>query len=105
MSTIATNKSKRKLFEFITENIFEFSFDRMLSHKPNCGFTTYFDFLEHNKQCVNKLSDDDVEFYEKICEKIQAEEIIQVDEEDYGEWATCAIYFNKDSRIVFMHPR
>jgi len=105
MSTIATNESKRKLFEFITENIFEFSFDRMLSHKPNCGFAKYSDFLKHNKDCVEQLSNDDVEFYLKICIKIHAEEIIQVDEEDYGEWTTCAIYFNKDSQIVFMHPR
>lgn len=105
MSTIATNKSKKNLFKFITENMEEYSFDRMLSYKPDCGFEKYSDFLKHNKQCINALSDDDVTFYLKICEKIYKQEIIQVDEEYFGEWRTSTIYFNKNSTIVFMHPR
>jgi hypothetical protein len=51
------------------------------------------------------MSNTDAQLYEKLCRKIRIKTVIQVDEEDFSEWNTCAIYFNKDAKIVLMHPR
>ena len=51
------------------------------------------------------LSEDDALFYAKICAKINNEEILLVDAENFTSWEACWIYFDKYSRINIVHPK
>lgn len=68
-------------------------------------FTSYEHFIKNNKKCINELSNSDIEFIKTLIRKIKDDEIMQCDEEDYIEWESFAIYFNKIGKLVIMHPR
>lgn len=83
------------------------SFERMLEINEESGFEKYeySQFIKHNKKCLERLSDEDLSFIIDLVIKIQNEEIVQCDEDNFIEWDTSTIYFNKKGKLVLMHPR
>ena len=84
-----------------------YSFDRMCSCNPECGFNqdNFDQFKDHNKKCVDDLNDQDVYFVSKLIFKVLNSDILQCDEENFGEWVSTAVYFNINRKIVITHPR
>ena len=93
--------------QFIQDTFATYSFERMVKMNEECGFKEdeYGKFIEHNKKCLEKLSKKDLSFVVDLVTKIQNEELMQCDEEYFLEWDTFTIYFNKDGKLVMMHPR
>jgi hypothetical protein len=65
----------------------------------------YAEFIEWNHKCLQKLSDSEVTWIEKLCQKISMMELGLVDLEHCNEWFATGIYFNKHSDICIFHPR
>jgi hypothetical protein len=105
MSKKQISKDKIFLFKFIIKNTNEYSFERMQDYNEEYGFKNYKEFLMHNKKCIENLSKKDAEIYVSLCKKILDNNIYLVDEENFVEWKAYTVYFNKDKKIVFMHPR
>lgn len=96
---------KKQIIEFILDRFDDSCFERMDGYNDDHRFKNFDHFIKHNKQCVKNLTDNDVRFIMALIEKINKEEIMQCDEENYIEWETFMIYFNIDGKLVTMHPR
>jgi hypothetical protein len=75
------------------------------SYNESNRFKNYKSFVRHNKNCIMNMSEDDALFYAKICSKINNEEILLVDAENFSSWQACWIYFDKNNCINIVHPR
>jgi hypothetical protein len=96
---------KKQIIEFILDKFDEDCFERMDAYNEDHGFKNFNHFVKHNEQCVKKLRCNDSKFIITLINKIQREELMQCDEENYIEWGTFMIYFNIDGKLVTMHPR
>jgi hypothetical protein len=100
---IINNKNEiLRLFLSEANHYFE---DLSDSYNESNHFKNYKSFVIHNKKCIMNMSEDDASFYAKICAKINNEEILLVDAENFTSWEACWIYFDKYSRINIVHPR
>lgn len=77
----------------------------MKSYDKDCGFSTLKEFLLHNEVCVNRLKSIELNATVRLCEMIQANKINLVDEENFVEFRADTIYYNKDNKLVVLHPR
>jgi hypothetical protein len=75
------------------------------SYNESNHFKNYKSFVRHNKKCIMNLSEDDALFYAKLCAKINNEEIMLVDAENFTSWEADWIYFDEYSRINIVHPK
>lgn len=75
--------SHENIYEFIRQQFGSYSYERMNNYLDE--FNSYTDFLNHNLTCINKLK--------------------MADEETFIECPARAIYFNKNNKLVIMHPR
>ena len=96
---------QKKIIGFIKQKFDNYLFERMREYNEDSGFNNYNKFIKHNEKCVRKLSDIDLEFIDRLIDKIREEEIVQCDEDNFVEWETYSIYFNKNKKLVMMHPR
>lgn len=94
-----------KILDFIKKSVDEDSFERMQYLNDDCGFNDYVHFIEHNKNCLENLSSDDISFVFNLKKMIENNRICNRDEESIIEWNTTKIYFNKDKKIVVMNDR
>lgn len=96
---------KKQIIEFILDKFDGDCFERMDAYNEDHGFKNFNHFVKHNKQCIKNLQANDSKFIITLIDKIQREELMQCDEENYIEWETFMIYFNIDGKLVTMHPR
>lgn len=99
-------EAKRQIvMQFIRHQFGDYQFDRMKSQNEECGFSTLDGFILHNERCVRGLKSAELNATVRLCEMIQAGKIDLVDEDNFVEFGACAIYYNKDNKLVIMHPR
>lgn len=109
-TSVSENETKAIIINFIKTSFTEYSFERMLECNEDNGdhplqFDNYSDFMDHNTECVNNLSNNDIVFMLMLIDKISDRDLLTTDEEDFGEWEADAIYFNEKKKLVIMHPR
>lgn len=103
-----TNENKTiKIINFFKETFKDYSFERMTHRQRECGYTEddFELFCEHNINCIEQLSNDDLTFLDILIDKIRNDSIMQCDEESFIEWEPYVFYFNTDGKLVLMHPR
>lgn len=79
--------------------------DYIFNINDNSDRSEYDDFLKHNKNCISKMNNDELNFLYILCKKIEDENIIMEDEDDFVEWEASSVYFNSKNKLVIMHPR
>ena len=77
----------------------EYTFDRM---NTNESYTT---FLKWNINCINELSDKDIEWLNELCNRIGNKKIKLMDEESCVAFDAFKIYFDKNKKICIVNPR
>jgi len=107
---MSVSANHKYLFDFIKKTFTEDSFDRMFEIKQNDGdddecHKSYQEFVDHNFECVNKLSLSDVSLYVNLCKKISKDNILLVDEESFIEFDAGTVYFNIHGKFVIMNYR
>jgi hypothetical protein len=96
---------KEKIIDYILSNFSTDEYERMTDYNEEHGFKNYNHFVKHNIKCVKELSNSDLEFLSVLIDKIKNNEIMQCDEENFVEWESYTLYFNKYKKEVIMHPR
>lgn len=100
------NKIK-KIIIFFEQTFNEYSFERMTEINEESGYTEddFEKFYKHNIKCIKQLSNNDLTFLDILINKIRNNTIMQCDEDNFVEWDTYVFYFNKDDKLVLMHPQ
>lgn len=90
------------LYDYI---ISEYTFERIIDYNDDYKNTTYEEFLNFNKECINLLSHNEKEWLTTLCNKINNNQICLVDEESCVEWEAYCFYYNKNKQLCLIHPR
>lgn len=96
-----------KIFElFLSSSEFYFDITDHRVNKLTKPFNKdYEQFVNHNKNCIMKLSKSDAKFYTKLCSKINSKKVCSVDAVNFTSWEADWIYFDEYSRINIVHPK
>ena len=65
----------------------------------------YEQFVNHNKNCIIKLSKSDAKFYAKLCSKINSKKVCTSHAVNFMSRGADWIYFDEYSRINIVHPK
>jgi hypothetical protein len=92
------------LISFIRNSISEDDYEYGLYHvDDNDTFKSYEQFIDHNKNVLNDMSDEDVKFLRELSYKIEYEKVEMVDEERiHGIEYASGFYFNKHKILVLV---
>ena len=84
----------------------EETYQRIKDSKPN-GFIDYsYDhFMQFNKDCINKLSEDMLTWILKLCTHIHEDCITLMDTETAAQFKACGIFFNAERKLCIWNPR
>ena len=100
-----SEQSKTTLLNFIKSNMSEDEFnkeqDEMFAEDDKERFESYEEFIEHNRKCLKKETNNKIDFLKTLKEKIENGKISLIDKEDvtYHELAKY-FYYNKETRLV-----
>lgn len=99
------NHTKEYIIDFIISAFNDKVYARMICFNENHGFMNYEHFINHNRECVMKLSNDGAICIKTLIDKIKKNEIGQCDEEDFIEFTSWTIYFNSKGQLIIMNSR
>lgn len=92
--------ARDKIYKFITRGITEALFNNFGAQS---GFTSYEKFLDHNKLCVGKLSENEMKFMLVMCEKLTNGSIDLLDDEYHFDFSQAkSFYYNKNGKLVLV---
>ena len=66
---------------------------------------TYHSFLAWNKSCLEELPFEDVNWVWGLCRRLNKAEIGMMDMECCGIWEADTIFYDRNKRLVIVHPR
>lgn len=97
-------KLKEKIVNFIHHKFGEWDRHDEDPDEPS-HYSSYEKFTMHNKKCINKLKTSDLLFIDVLMEKINNNEIVLTDADNFVEWECDSFYFNKKGKLTLVHPR
>jgi len=86
----------------------EYTFERMQNERnydEESPSSTYEEFIEFNRMCVNELNVEDKAWLQSLCKRIQKQSISLMDEESCSKFTACSIYFDQEKNICIVNPR
>lgn len=103
-----TKEKIKNILTFIVNNFNEY--DRMQelnedNDEKQLLFSSENNFFKHNEKCLLKMTKDDIDFLNTLCNKIKDNKISITDMDNFVEWESDVIYFNKLGQLVIAHPR
>jgi len=103
-----TKEKIKNILTFIVDNFNEY--DRMQELNEDYDekqllFSSEHNFFKHNEKCLLKMTKDDINFLNTLCNKIKDKKILMTDMENFAEWGSDVIYFNKLGQLVIAHAR
>ena len=66
---------------------------------------SYDEFLEWNITCLKEYSNEEYIFFKVLCQKIDKQQIEQMDMESCLGWKTYSLFFDINKNLVIVHPR
>ena len=99
---------RNKLKQRIRKNFTEDMFDRSVAYDIELtkDFDSYKDFLKHQDEIIDNLTESDLKNYYKIILLIHEEKIDMIDEEYMSPWTAYSYVFNpKNNNLALIHPQ
>ena len=90
-----------KYYEIEHYIINEYTFERM----NDINKRSYSTFLQWNVDCINDLSDKDIEWLNELCKRIGDKKIKLMDEESCAVFEAYKIYFDENKKLCIVNPR
>jgi len=90
-------------FEYFIPKCLDFM--RMVECNDDYRDMTYVQFIAWNIEQIKKLSNDERDWLQGLCQRIYVNKIRQIDLEGCVEWESCGFYYNIQGHLCIMHPR
>lgn len=102
--------SKKQILDFIFETMDEYVVERMVEITEDRDddderSESKAEFKRIQKDCVNKLKDNDTTLLKLLMKGIKSGKIMNMDEESCVAFDTAAFFFNKQKKLVIMNYR
>lgn len=95
------------ILRILTHVVEECYYERMLGEKCKGidAAATYNEFFLWNKECLEELSYEDVNWVWGLCNRLNRRQIGTMDMEDCGIWKADTIFYDTYKRLIIVHPR